>query len=464
MGLSRVARWAIVGIATVTLVIAIVVSLWATRERYAPLFTDLSDSEAASVVAQLKRLKVSYRLDDGGATVRVPEDKVHEARLELVSSGAPIGGVVGFELFDKQGLGTTEQSQHVSYQRALQGELARTIGALNGVKQARVHLVLPETALFRRERSEPRAAVSLTMKKDSTLTASQVSGIQRLVAASVQNLEPARVVVSDQQGVVLSQTDITGRGIGATDAQLALQRNIEEYLTQKTAALLDRSLGPGSALVSVNVSLNFDEVTRTDQEVIPSREGHSVVRLTQQSRVTQPTDGTAIFGDASGTNSQSRDVQYEYGRRVEQVVAAPGAISRLTVGVVLPRRVEAAVQDQVKQLVQAAIGFDAARGDSIVVHTLDALPTASGTVDAARPDAASTVPQAAPEQLSHRQTITWVSWQWWMVILIAAAMSMLAIVALRHRTRRRLSESERDELLREVRSLLQSERQEGLTP
>jgi flagellar M-ring protein FliF len=381
-GLSRAARVSLVAVAIGTLVVAAAVAVWAMRERYAPLFTELKEAEAGSVIGELKRLKIPYRLVDGGATIHVPENRVHDTRIALVAAGAPMGGGVGFELFDKQGLGTTEQSQRVSYQRALQGELSRTIGALEGVRQARVHLVLPETALFRRERSEPRAAVALILKAGAVLTAEQVFGIQRLVAASVQNLDPSRVVVSDQYGVVLSQSDLSGRRSVSSDAQLTLKRHIEEYVAAKVAQMLDRTFGSGRALVSVDATLNFDEITRTQRDVLPVRDsqGRAVTRLSEQSRGGVGAAGADMFDDTdSGTvTSESRDVQYEYGRRVEQVVAAPGAVTRLTIGVVLPRNVSNEMLGRVRELVTMAAGLNAARGDALVVQTLDALAAQEG--------------------------------------------------------------------------------------
>src|SRR6185295_6468736 len=142
--------------------------------------------------------KTPYHLTGDGTTIEVPAGQVHETRLRLMSSGMPLAGGVGFEIFDRQGLGATEQSQRVSYQRALQGELARTIGALDHVQQARVHLVLPESTLFRRDRQESRASVSLKIEPGIVLLEAQIFGIQRLVAAAVPGLEIGRVVVTDQ--------------------------------------------------------------------------------------------------------------------------------------------------------------------------------------------------------------------------------------------------------------------------
>src|SRR3954468_20829468 len=159
----------VVGILAATIVLA----WWTLRTEYAVLFTRLTEADAAGIVTELKKQKVDYKLDDGGTTIRVPAEKVHDIRLALMSSGVPLAGGVGFEIFDKQGLGATEQSQRVSYQRALQGELARTIGALDDVKQARVHLVLPESTLFKRDRQEARAAITLTLKAGTMLSHEQ---------------------------------------------------------------------------------------------------------------------------------------------------------------------------------------------------------------------------------------------------------------------------------------------------
>src|SRR6187551_1857332 len=138
--------------AAIIVIAAIVLVWWSTRTEYTVLFSRLTETDAAGIVSELKRQKLDYQLADGGTTVRVPAARVHDIRLQLMSGGTPIAGGVGFEIFDRQGMGATEQSQRVSYQRALQGELARTIGALDGVQQARVHLVLPESTLFRRDR------------------------------------------------------------------------------------------------------------------------------------------------------------------------------------------------------------------------------------------------------------------------------------------------------------------------
>ena len=154
VSLGRGARIAVLGGATLGIALLVWVLLFAFREDYRVLFAELSESDAAAVVAKLKQEKVPYRLNDSGSAVLVPAEQVHDLRLTLMAGDLPLRGGIGFEIFDKQGLGVTEQAQRVSFQRALQGELARTIGTLENVKQVRVHLVMPESTLFTRDRQQ----------------------------------------------------------------------------------------------------------------------------------------------------------------------------------------------------------------------------------------------------------------------------------------------------------------------
>jgi flagellar M-ring protein FliF len=465
-GLSRVARMSLIAVTLGTLVAATMVAVWAMRDRYAPLFTELNESEAGSVLGELKRLKIPYRLVDGGATIHVPEDRVYDTRITLVAAGAPMGGGVGFELFDKQGLGTTEQSQRVSYQRALQGELSRTVGALEAVRQARVHLVLPETALFRREKSEPRAAVALILRAGAVLTAEQVFGIQRLVAASVQNLDPARVVVSDQYGVVLSQSDLSGRRVASSDAQLTLKRHIEEYVAAKVAQMLDRTFGAGRALVSVDATLNFDEITRTQRDVLPMRDsqGRAITRLSEQTRGGASVAGADMFDDpdSAAATSESRDVQYEYGRRVEQVVAAPGAVTRLTIGVVLPRNVSAEMLGRVRELVTVAAGLNSARGDALVVQTLDAVALQESADQDAPVAAASGTPASKHAVGTWKGNGTIVLFGMIALTVICVLIAFWLLWSRRAGHKTALSDQQRHALLVELKDLLRTAPEEGV--
>ena len=298
------------------------------RTEYSVLFSRLTEADAAGIVTELKKQKVDYQLADGGTTIRVPAPRVHDIRLALMSSGTPIAGGVGFEIFDRQGLGATEQSQRVSFQRALQGELARTVGALDGVEQARVHLVLPESTLFRRDRQEARASVSLKLEPGVVLQREQIFGIQRLMAAAVPGLDIGRVVVTDQHGLTLSRggrahrrrrdrrgaavDEARGRGIRrAQDRRVARPRLRPgpRHRQRRRHAELRRSAphgaGPDAGAVQGNVRRR---------------------RQTTGGAVADPASG---FDDASAVARGTTDTEYDYGRSVEQVVAAPGGVTRL---------------------------------------------------------------------------------------------------------------------------------------
>jgi len=382
---------------------AVALAVWSSRGDYAVLFSQLNESDAASVVAQLKQQKVPYRLTEDGTTIEVPAAQVYDTRLSLFSSGMPLSGGVGFELYDHQDYGLTEEDQRVQYQRALQGELARTIDSLQGVKYARVHLVIPPETIFKSDREQPSAAVSLVLKSAAVPTAGQVEGIQRLVAASVAGLAPSEVVINDQRGITLSAVDPAQSGTTGSGGRLAVERQVESYLAHKIATLLDRAYGPGQALVSVDVSLNFDQVRTTVQSLVPlhGASGDDKGALLRRQEVQtgggyaqSVATGTKDAGGGRGSDSTT-DVQYEYGRRVEQIVAAPGTISRMSIGVIVPGALTQDRRERITELVRMAAGANDRRGDEIDIEPLAALET--GAAPNAATHAAS--PQSVP--LSH---------------------------------------------------------------
>jgi flagellar M-ring protein FliF len=459
------------GIGILVILIATVwLAWWALRTDYSVLFSRLTESDAAAIVAELRKQKVEYQLDgvgldDGGTTIRVPAQRVHDVRLALMSSGTPIAGGVGFEIFDRQGLGATEQSQRVSFQRALQGELARTVGALDGVVQARVHLVLPESTLFRRDRQEARASVSLKLEPGIALAREQIFGIQRLVAAAVPGLDIGRVVVTDQHGITLSVADALTVGGATGEGRLAMKREVEEYVARKIVALLDRAYGPGRAIVSVDATLNFDEVRRTVQDLLPGG-SQGTVRRRRQTTGGLASDPTSTFEAATAAAVRgTTDTEYDFGRSVEQVVAAPGGVTRLSVGVIVPGNVDAGTQSRIEEIVRVAAGISDERGDVVVVQSLDGIAaddrpaiaapgTAPAPVDAAE--------QAAPAAVAAVAAVAVVE-PWWSHWYAWATGGLLLSGLLLALTRRggaagRLSAQERARLLADVKSSLEGGR------
>jgi flagellar M-ring protein FliF len=446
------------GAAVVGLGLVLWLALVQLRDDYGVLFTDLSESDAAAIVKQLKKEKVPYRLANNGTTVQVPAEQVHDVRLTLMSGELPLSGGVGFEIFDKQGLGATEHSQRVSYQRALQGELARTISTMDNVRQVRVHLVLPESTLFTRDRQLASAAVAVTLEPGTTLERQQILGVQRLVAAAVPGLEAPRVVITDQRGVSLAAADAGGAS-GVADARLQVKRDIEEYMTHKIVRMLDSAFGPGQAIVSVDASLNFDATKTTIQDLLPAQDAEGGGRIVRRRQVTGSSTSQPSWTTASETTAAPRqpsstsEVEYEYGRRIDEVIAAPGALSRLNVGVIVPGELTEEKRVRVVELVRVAGGIDLTRGDAVSVQPLSQLGGVAPTDESQAVESEAVVP-APPASKTALANETSVPVTVALGALIGLVVLLVGAVVLQRSGRRTLSVSQREELLHELRQSL----------
>ena len=333
---------------------------WALSGSYAVLFKDLEEQDAAAVVSELEESKVSYKLKDGGRTILVPEESVHRIRLQTMSSEARLIGGIGFELFDNSDFGMTEFVQKINYQRALQGELTRTITSLDEIKYARVHLVMPESSIFRQEGKTSSAAVTLFMKDGYRLKEQQIAGIQKLIASSVPGMDVSAVTVTNQNGVVMSQNLSEETGAGIVSQRLQMRKEVESYLTNKVTKILEGTFGQNQALVSVDVALNMDKVMTTMENVIPNKESQTgVVRKRETKNQTD-----------KKSDNVTTEVEYHLGKKVDQIVTAPGGISHISVSVIVPRDTTNTRILQIEELVAAAIGIDRKRGDEIVVHAV----------------------------------------------------------------------------------------------
>jgi flagellar M-ring protein FliF len=473
-GLDARRRYGLLAGGGLIVVLMIVFAVGTLRTEYGVLFADLEERDAAAVVEELKRRKVAYRIEEQGTRILVPEHQVHETRLALMSKGAMLSGGVGFEIFDNKDLSMTEYTQRINYQRALQGELARTIMAVPQVKLARVHLVLPEASLFRREKSKPKGSVSLVLKPDARLGAEQVAGIQRLVAAAVPGLDTGMVTVFDQRGVTLSALADADDGAAGASAKLRMKREVEEHLARKVGAVMDRTFGPGQAIVSVDVTLNFDEMKHTQQEVLPVRgaKGDELGIAVRRRQAVNRHGGSGgiTAADTNGVNgvggalNSTTEVEYEFGRRVEEVVTAPGGIRRLSLGVVVPRALGDEQMARVRSLVAMAAGLNEQRGDAIAVHSIDQLLIASAETGAASL-AASTASENPQSGLTAGRIaglpLTWIAGLAGAFLLLAGSGAWLVA---RWRARRaeelqrRLLEQQREGLLNEIRQWLAADR------
>ncbi len=378
-----------------------------TAPQMTPLFTDLSLEDSAAIVKDLDRQGITYQIKDDGAVILVPKDSVPRLRMKLAESGLPKGGNVGYEIFDKSdALGATSFVQNINHLRALEGELARTIKAIDRVDAARVHLVLPERPLFSREKIEPSA--SIVLKVRGSLEAAQVRAIRHLVASAVSGLKPQRVSIVDETGRLLAdgaEEDPNGvGGVSADERQIAYERRLRERIE----ALVSSVVGPGRARVQLTAEFDFNRTTQTSDRFDP--EGR-VVRSSQnreEQSATNDNQGQVTVGnELPGTNQNTPTippreqtkkseeiVNYEISRTTKTEVTEGGRINRISVAVLVDGtytkndKNEVVYQERSKEeieriaaLVRTAIGFDQKRGDQVEVVNLRFAEAPSATTD-----------------------------------------------------------------------------------
>lgn len=378
------------------------------------LFSKLEQEDVQAIAMNLEGQRVPYKVVDTGDAIKVPSDRVHQLRLDMAALGLPESSGVGFEIFDRVGLGVTQFVQQMNYRRALQGELARTISQIAEVNRARVHLVIPERRLFSSEQKPAQAAVVLTLKRGSALKQSQVQGITHLVASSVEGLEVAQVTVVDSHGQVLSAQP-QDQESQLTASQMDIQRGVEQDLEQRVQTMLDQVLGRNKSVVRVSAPLEFRQVEVTEETYDPESQ---VVRSEQRSqekvlennasgapsgvpgtRSNIPNDASPESGTSpTEAKRKNETVNYELNRKVSKIVEPTGSIKRLSVAVLVDGTYEPAEagadgegtqqyvprpQEEIEKLigiVKKAVGFSEERGDQIeVVNTpFEAQPLADG--------------------------------------------------------------------------------------
>ncbi len=452
----------------VILALVLALAWWAQRAPKAVLFSDLAERDAAVITAELDKLKHPYTLSDDGHAILVSADSVHRTRLALMGKQLPLHGAVGFELFNNADFGVSDFVQKVNYQRALQGELTRTILAIDEVQDARVHLALPDQTLFRKDGPKAKASVTISLKGGQSLKADQVVGIQRLIAASVSEVKTEDVTVLDQHGVVLSRagSEESALALGQLDAK----QSLESHLTHKAARLLDQMFSSGEAMVAVDVVLNHEQSKVTTEEVLGTaqadRGGHPAGVITRERTVTkEPAANAGNGSDANSAQVITQETDYAAGRRVAQTVSQGGQIAHLNVAVVVKRNLSDNELARVRQLVATAVGLQSSRGDVVTVHSLaelnaaaaPAAATASRGVDAASdesPSAAHVEPRAPSQPVSGTVALV-------LAALLALAVVLVGVLALVRRRPRKsnvqtaLTEHERRALLASLKSWLE---------
>ena len=369
----------------------------ATAPQMTTLFTDLSVEDSSAIIKDLERQAIPYEMRNDGAILMVPKDRVARLRMKLAESGLPKGGGVGYEIFDKSdALGATSFVQNINHLRALEGELARTIRALDRVQSARVHLVLPERPLFAREKAEPTA--SIVLKVRGALEPQQVRAIRHLVASAVGGLKPQRVSVVDETGRLLADGSVEDPVLGGvtTDERKAA---FERRLREQVESIVTSVVGPGRARVQLTAEFDFNRITQTLDKFDPESR---VVRSSQTREETTTAGDTAnntvsVANELPGAtprpdatakpadqNRKSEEiVNYEISRTTKTEVIEGGRINRISIAVVVdgiykknekgelvyePRGKEEI--DRIAALVRTAIGYDQKRGDQIEVANL----------------------------------------------------------------------------------------------
>lgn len=390
------------------------ITLWSAQGDYRPLYSGLSDKDGGAVIGQLSTLNVPYKHEAGG-TILVPAGQVYELRMKLAALGLPKGGpggsgAVGFELLDKSSIGQTQFNERLNFQRALEGELTRTITAMSDVADARVHLAIPQQNGFFREQQKPSASVMLTLRGGRTLDRAQIAGIVHLVSSSVPELHPKAVSVLDQTGTLLSQTG-PDPATGLDGQQLQYKQQIEAGYNKRIFELLEPVVGRDNLRATVTADLDFSQTEATAEEYRPNQgpNTQAAVRSSQSNESINanpalptgvpgaatnqpPVPATAPINGASaplqaaqggaGTNSSRREqvTNYELDKTVRVTRGAVGTVKRLNAAIVVNHRTVTDAKGKTTQqalpaeeitrlteLVKEAMGFSAERGDSVKV-------------------------------------------------------------------------------------------------
>ncbi|WP_418315325.1 flagellar basal-body MS-ring/collar protein FliF [Piscinibacter sakaiensis] len=396
------------GIAALVAVVA-AMTLWSSQGDYKVLYANLSDKDGGAIIAQLSQMNVPYKHADGGAAILVPASKVHDVRLKMASAGLPKGSVVGFELLDNARFGQTQFQERLSFQRGLEGELTRSITALNAVESARVHLALPNQNGFFREQQKPTASVMLTLFPGRALDRSQIAGIVHLVSSSVPEMNPKAVSVLDQTGALLSSND-GNPGAGLDARQLQYVSQIEAGYAKRIVELLEPVVGRENLRASVTAEIDFSQSEATFEEFKPNQGNADRITVRSQQTSEQAGGGTALptgtpgaasnvppiaptaplngaatplqtaGGSSNGSSRREAVTNYEVDKTVRVTRNATGTVKRINAAVVVNHKTTtdpkgkattvALTKDEIDKLtalVQESVGYSQERGDSVRV-------------------------------------------------------------------------------------------------
>lgn len=392
--------------AAVAIIVALL--LWLRSPDYRVLLSNLSAKDGGDIVGQLTQMNVPYQIADNGSAILVPADKVHELRLKLAQSGLPKGGNTGFELLDKEQFGISQFSEQINYQRALEGELSRTIESLSPVQSARVHLAIPKPTLFVREQKLPTASVTVGLLPGRMLDEGQISAIVHMVSSSVTGLTATNVIIVDQAGRLLTNNDNSQQS--ANSAQIKMTKEMESHLKQRIEDILSPLVGRANIHAQVTAQMDFSKVEQTSEEYKPNQTADSAaIRSHQNSQSMQNNNGGTggVPGALSNqpvsapnapieTNKDNKDAQqttnnrnnttnsqsdettnYEVDRKISHTQRQIGVVDRLSVAVIVNyhsqegengaemKPLPPEMMQQIEALTREAMGYSTARGDSL---------------------------------------------------------------------------------------------------
>ncbi len=420
--ISVAKRVTLIGFVAASLAGLIFMTFWSRSPDYQLLYSNLSPEDGGAIISTLKEKKIPYKTSGDGNAILIPIEKIHETRLDLASKGLPRGSGVGFEIFDNTKLGMTEFVQNVNYQRALQGELSRTINGLDEVESTRVHIVMPSKSLFLEDETPASASIIVKIRPGRWLKKPQVQAIVHLVSSSVSGLEPKNITIVDNYGKMLAGNEMDSQNGSPNSDQLALQEKIEKGMEQRIQSMLEKPLGPGKATVKVACELDFKRQERTEEKFFPDKNAvrseqffnESTGSATGPSGVPGVLSNTAA-GDLTGEASQKagegqeasdkrfhkqeRTVNYEISKVTKHIVEPFATIKRLSVAVIVdgirkpaekkangkkggddgtqmvyvPRSAEE--MEKLERIVKRAVNFDAARGDEVEVVNIPFEPS-----------------------------------------------------------------------------------------
>ncbi len=435
----------LVGVAAAVAITVAFVS-WARTPDYKVLFSNVTDRDGGAIISALQQINVPYRMSEGGGAILVPSDRVYESRLRLAQQGLPRGGSIGFELLENQRIGTSQFVEQVNFQRALEGELARTVQALGSVQGARVHLAIPRPSVFVRDQQKPSASVLVSLFPGRTLDPAQLAGITHLVASSVPELAPSAVTIVDQAGNLLTQNPSAREGNAGLDAgQLKYVQAVEQNFVRRIEAILTPIVGPGNVRAQVTAELDFSAVEQTAETYKPNPSAEQAIRSQQtvETLGDNPRDASGVPGALSnqppgtataplnapgkgaakgapgepapsGNTHREATTNYELDKTITHTRAEVGAVRRLSAAVVVNHRREVkegkaeatplpeAEIAQLNNLVRQAIGFNEKRGDA--VNLVNAAFNETERVEVAGPTLVTEVTQRL---LGNINTVLW---------------------------------------------------------